>query len=169
MKKTRNELHIIAYACVWFDKNCIIIKWYYVNEYERNYEFPKKEPKKPFKYYTQYHELEAQIKGLKRKAKITGKKFEEVVKDWFEKNQHKHKLSKKEIEKIIGTQTIEITNNDTKNRYSPLDQLTQWASYVLFRCIFKIFTFYFSKKESNWVAFLPKWYLLSDDRRKKVQ
>jgi cardiolipin synthase len=56
---------------------------------------------------------------------------------------------KKEIEKIIGLQTIEIKNDHLKNKFGIVDQLTQWTSYILFRFIFKIFTFYFSKRTSN--------------------
>jgi hypothetical protein len=72
----------------------------HIRQHEEGYEFPE-EPKKPKKYYSQEHELEAQIRGFRRKAKVTGKSFDDVVKDWFEKNEHKHRLKPKQVEKII--------------------------------------------------------------------
>lgn len=72
----------------------------HIKQYEEGYIFPK-EPKKPKKYYSQEHELEAQLTGFKRKAKITGKKLEDVVNDWFETNKSKHRLKPNQAKKII--------------------------------------------------------------------
>jgi len=58
------------------------------------------EPEKPYDYYTQQHELEAQYKGFKRKSKITKKPIEQVVDDWFEKYKEIHNLSDEEMEKV---------------------------------------------------------------------
>jgi hypothetical protein len=64
------------------------------------------EPEEPFEYYTQPHEIDAQIAGFKRMSQITKKPFEEVVRNWFEKNKDIHKLGddqKEEVIKIILT------------------------------------------------------------------
>jgi hypothetical protein len=73
----------------------------HIKQHERGYEFPK-EPKKPKKYYSQEHELEAQLAGFKRKAKIQGKPLEDVMIDWFEKNKFKHNLKPKQVKSIIS-------------------------------------------------------------------
>jgi hypothetical protein len=68
----------------------------------------KKEPKNPEKYYTQQHELEAQRAGFNKKSKTTKLNFETVVRNWFEKNSHKHRLNPTQKEKVIA----KILNNN---------------------------------------------------------
>ena len=72
----------------------------HIKQHQQGYKFPK-EPKKPEKYYTQQHELEAQRAGFKRRAKGENKDFETIVRQWFEKNKHKHNLNKKSKERVI--------------------------------------------------------------------
>jgi hypothetical protein len=72
----------------------------HIKQNEEGYEFPK-EPKNPQKYYTQQHELEAQRAGFKRRAKGEKKDFETIVRQWFEKNKHKHQMNPKQAEKVI--------------------------------------------------------------------
>jgi hypothetical protein len=59
------------------------------------------EPEEPFEYYTQPHEIDAQIAGFKRMSQITKKPFEEVVRNWFEKNKDIHKLGDDQKEEVI--------------------------------------------------------------------
>jgi hypothetical protein len=73
----------------------------HVSQYEKGYKFPK-EPKGPLKYYTQQHELEAQLAGFKRRARKENRDLEEVMRGWFRRNQSKHGLKPKEIEIVIG-------------------------------------------------------------------
>jgi hypothetical protein len=61
------------------------------------------EPENPFEYYMQPHEIDAQIAGFKRMSQITKKPFEEVVRDWFEKNKDIHRLNDDQKEKVIQT------------------------------------------------------------------
>ena len=68
---------------------------------EQGYKFPKKEPKDPYKYYTQPHELEAQRAGFRRRAKGERVDFETLVRNWFVKNPHKHNLNPDQQEKVI--------------------------------------------------------------------
>lgn len=72
----------------------------HIKQHEQGYEFPR-EPKNPEKYYTQQHELDAQRAGFKRRAKGEKKDFETIVRQWFEKNQHKHKMNPQQAEKVI--------------------------------------------------------------------
>ena len=69
---------------------------------DEGYKFPKRETKKSLKYYTQPHEIEAQITGFKRRAKKEQKPYEDVVISWFKRNQLKHNLKPKEIEIVIN-------------------------------------------------------------------
>ena len=69
---------------------------------DEGYEFPKRETKKSLKYYTQPHEIEAQIRGFKRRSQKERKPYEEVVIRWFKRNQSKHGLNPKEIEIVIN-------------------------------------------------------------------
>jgi hypothetical protein len=73
----------------------------HVRQHDDGYHFPKKEPKNPEKYYTQQHELEAQRAGFNKKSKTTKLDFETLVRGWFEKNPHKHRLNPSQKEKVI--------------------------------------------------------------------
>jgi|LauGreDrversion4_1035100.scaffolds.fasta_scaffold44548_3 hypothetical protein len=81
----------------------------HVKQHDDGYNFPKNEPKNPEKYYTQQHELEAQRAGFNKKSKTTKLDFETLVRSWFEKNSHKHRLNPSQKEKVI--QKI-LNNND---------------------------------------------------------
>ena len=64
------------------------------------YKFKKKDPEQPYKYYSQKHELEAQIAGFKRRARLENKPFEELLKNWLKKYVHRHRLNEKEVLKL---------------------------------------------------------------------
>ena len=70
-------------------------------QYNRGDKMPRKEPKDPFKYYTQPHELGAQVAGFRRKSTLTKSDFEKNVRDWFEINKFKHRLNPAQAEKVI--------------------------------------------------------------------
>ena len=74
----------------------------HIIQFDRGDNIPKKEPKQPIKYYSQPHELQAQIAGFKRRAKKERKPLEDVIRNWFEKNKLKHRLSPKNIEVVIN-------------------------------------------------------------------
>jgi hypothetical protein len=73
----------------------------HVYQYQKGVVFPKKEPKSPIKYYTQPHELEAQVAGFKRISKLKKLPLIQVIRNWFNKNQSRHRLSPKEVETVI--------------------------------------------------------------------
>ncbi len=74
----------------------------HIAQYERGDDIPTREPKQPLKYYTQRHELEAQIAGFKRRAQKERKPLEDVIRNWFNKNKLKHRLSPKNVEVVIN-------------------------------------------------------------------
>lgn len=61
----------------------------------------KKKTKSALEYYTQSHEIPAQVKGFKRLSKLQKKPFEEVVRNWFETHQEIHTLDKNEQNIVI--------------------------------------------------------------------
>lgn len=73
----------------------------HIYQYQKGYKFPKREPTSPIKYYLQPHELEAQRAGFKRIAKLQKKPLIDVITNWFNKNKKRHRLSDKEVEKVI--------------------------------------------------------------------
>ena len=72
------------------------------NQEYSGYEFPDKEYKQPLRYYTQQHEIEAQVAGFKRKAKIQGREIEDVMREFFERRKQVYKLKQSTIDKIVG-------------------------------------------------------------------
>ena len=74
----------------------------HISQMDRGEEFPEDEPKKSLDYYTQRHELEAQIAGFKRRAQKERKPIEDVIRRWFTKNYSKHNLSPKDVEIVIN-------------------------------------------------------------------
>lgn len=71
-------------------------------QHMKGFEFPKKDPKTPFKYYTQDHEIEAQKKGFRRVAKLQKRPLEQVVRSWFNRHRSRHRLNDKEMEIVIN-------------------------------------------------------------------
>jgi hypothetical protein len=74
----------------------------HIIQIERGDYIPKREPKDPLKYYSQPHELGAQIAGFKRKAKKLRKPLITVIRDWFDKYTSKHRLSPEKVELVIS-------------------------------------------------------------------
>jgi len=52
-------------------------------------------------YYTQPHEIDAQVYGFRRLSKIRKIPFESVVKDWFDTHQDIHQMNKKNVDYVI--------------------------------------------------------------------
>jgi hypothetical protein len=67
----------------------------------KTYDIDVEEPEDPFEYYTQPHEIDAQIAGFKRMSQITKKPFEDIVRNWFEKNKDIHRMNGNETEEVI--------------------------------------------------------------------
>jgi hypothetical protein len=74
----------------------------HIIQFERGDDIPDEEPEESLVYYTQPHELGAQIAGFKRKAQKLRKPLETVIRDWFDKNPSKHRMKPKEVEIVIN-------------------------------------------------------------------
>ena len=73
----------------------------HIRQIDGGYKMPRKEPTDPEKYYSQPHELGAQRAGFRKRAKSEKLDFETVVRNWFEKNSHKHNLNPEQKERVI--------------------------------------------------------------------
>lgn len=65
------------------------------------YDLDVEETEDPLTYYTQPHEIDAQVAGFKRMSKITKKPFEQVVKNWFKTHRDIHNLNSDEEQEVI--------------------------------------------------------------------
>jgi len=72
----------------------------HIKQHEEGYEFPE-DTTDPEKYYSQEHEIQAQRKGFMRRAKKEDRRFEEVIRTWFDRNKQKHNLKPEQIEIVI--------------------------------------------------------------------
>jgi hypothetical protein len=73
----------------------------HIKQHREGMKMPSREPKSPEKYYTQSHELGAQRAGFRKRAKSEKSDFETIVRQWFEKNSHKHNLNPQQKERVI--------------------------------------------------------------------
>ena len=65
-----------------------------------NLDVPKE--KNPYKYYTQPHEIDAQVFGFKRLARLTKTPLDVVVKRWFKTHKDLHQLTDQEAQDVIS-------------------------------------------------------------------
>jgi len=66
------------------------------------YDLDGPEEKDPYKYYTQPHEIDAQVFGFKRLSKITKTPFDVVVKRWFNTHKDVHRLDDKQVRDVMS-------------------------------------------------------------------
>ena len=71
-------------------------------KYRNLFDINVPEEEDPYKYYTQPHEIDAQVFGFKRLSKLTKRPFEVVVKEWFDTHEDVHKLSVDEVNDVIS-------------------------------------------------------------------
>ena len=72
----------------------------HIIQYERGEENEPDETSSEI-YYTQEYELDAQVAGFKRIAKLRKEPFEKVVREWFLKNYRKHGMDTETQERVI--------------------------------------------------------------------
>ncbi len=84
-----------------YKKYCDEFKFEHIKQTKYGYEFPEKKYKRKISYYKQPHEIEAQIAGFKRKAKLQGRPLEDVIRDFFKKRQEILNISDKVIERMV--------------------------------------------------------------------
>ena len=73
----------------------------HIKQTKHGYEFPDKKYKRKINYYKQPHEIEAQIAGFKRKAKLQGRPLEDVIRDFFEKRKDILNISDTVINRMV--------------------------------------------------------------------
>jgi hypothetical protein len=69
-------------------------------QYERGDKIPKRNIKRPETYYSQPHELEAQLAGFKRKSKLSKVPLEVVIRNYFDKRRDKYNLTDRIIDRL---------------------------------------------------------------------
>jgi hypothetical protein len=72
----------------------------HIIQYERGDEVEPDESSSEI-YYTQEHELDAQVHGFRRISKLRKEPFEKVVREWFDKNYSKHSMDSETKERVI--------------------------------------------------------------------
>jgi hypothetical protein len=73
----------------------------HVNQSKGGYEFPEKEYEQNKRYYLQQHEIEAQVVGFKRKAKLQKRPIEEVIREYFERRKIRKDLINLFVERLM--------------------------------------------------------------------
>jgi hypothetical protein len=73
----------------------------HVNQSKGGYEFPEKEYEQDKRYYLQQHEIEAQVVGFKRKAKLQKRPIEEVIREYFERRKIRKDLINLFVERLM--------------------------------------------------------------------
>lgn len=59
------------------------------------------EEKTGYEYYSQPHEIDAQVEGFKRMRVVTKRPFEELVRNWFRTHQDIHQMNPEDTKKVI--------------------------------------------------------------------
>mgnify|MGYP000598408803 CR=1 FL=1 len=54
-----------------------------------------------YEYYSQPHEVDAQVFGFRRMSKVTKKPFDDLVKRWFETHGDVHKMNDVDVDRVI--------------------------------------------------------------------
>jgi len=68
---------------------------------KRGYVFPDVEYTQPKRYYLQQHEIEAQVAGFKRKAKLQKRPIEEIIREYFQKRGIRKSLINLLVERLM--------------------------------------------------------------------
>ena len=84
-------------------------------EDESNYEMDGDEETKGIDYYTQKHEIPAQLKGIIRVAKLRKQPIEQVIMDWFKRSKYAHQLNDDEV-----IYMVDFLSNEYKQRYGTI-------------------------------------------------
>jgi len=84
-------------------------------EDESNYKLDGDEETKGINYYTQKHEIPAQLKGIIRVAKLRKQPIEQVIMDWFKRSKYAHQLNDDEV-----IYMVDFLSNEYKQRYGTI-------------------------------------------------
>ena len=81
-------------------------------EDEVHYKEEGEEEPDGIEYYTQKHEIPAELKGIIRVAKLRKQPIEQVIMDWFKRSKYAHQLNDEEINYMVN-----FLSNEYKQRY----------------------------------------------------
>jgi hypothetical protein len=81
-------------------------------EEEVHYKEEGEEEPEGVEYYTQKHEIPAELKGIIRVAKLRKQPIEQVIMDWFKRSKYAHQLNDEEINYMVN-----FLSNEYKQRY----------------------------------------------------
>jgi hypothetical protein len=62
-------------------------------------------------YYSQPHEIDAQVEGFKRMKKVTRRPFEELVRNWFRTHQDIHQMNPEDTKTVIDMIMTQYRNS----------------------------------------------------------
>jgi hypothetical protein len=77
------------------------------------YDFPDEDDEEleGLEYYSQPHEIDAQVEGFKRMKKVTQRPFEELVRNWFRTHQDIHQMNPEDTKTVIDMIMTQYRNS----------------------------------------------------------
>ena len=91
----------VMYELIGELNDVVTHEFQHAKQTKRGYEFPDVEYKQPKRYYLQKHEIEAQVAGFKRKAKLQKRPIEEVIREFFQKRKIRKDLINLFVERLM--------------------------------------------------------------------
>jgi hypothetical protein len=91
----------VMYELIGELNDVVTHEFQHAKQTKRGYEFPDVEYKQPKRYYLQQHEIEAQVAGFKRKAKLQKRPIEDVIREYFEKRNIRKSLINLFVERLM--------------------------------------------------------------------
>lgn len=91
----------VMYELIGELNDVITHEFEHAKQTKSGYVFPDVEYKQPKRYYLQRHEIEAQVAGFKRKAKLQKRPIEEVIREYFQKRGIRKSLINILVERLM--------------------------------------------------------------------
>jgi hypothetical protein len=91
----------VMYELIGELNDVVTHEFQHAKQTKRGYDFPDVEYKQPKRYYLQQHEIEAQVAGFKRKAKLQKRPIEVVIREYFEKRNIRKSLINLFVERLM--------------------------------------------------------------------
>jgi hypothetical protein len=91
----------VMYELIGELNDVVTHEFQHAKQTKRGYEFPDVEYKQPKRYYLQQHEIEAQVAGFKRKAKLQKRPIEDIIREYFEKRNIRKSLINLFVERLM--------------------------------------------------------------------
>ena len=91
----------IMYELIGELNDVVVHEFQHAKQTKRGDVFPDTNYKQPKRYYLQPHEIEAQVAGFKRKAKLQKRPIEDVIREYFEKRNIRKSLINLFVERLM--------------------------------------------------------------------